>query len=162
MTRTRFAVHALALVGLLVLALGVSACGGSDDSDAGNAAGVGSSSEKQELLDARAELLDLFFAGDAEGYCAGLTPASVKNAPKTMGYPSCEEMVRKVIPKPVGPEGRPKPEILAVNIDGDRGTVTTHEQGFKRKVVSVFIKQNGRWLAEVGSRGTSQSPRADP
>ncbi|HYI81077.1 MAG TPA: hypothetical protein VEW67_09480 [Thermoleophilaceae bacterium] len=131
--------------------MGVTACGDDSDSDATASGGDGAA-----LREKVTQLQDALYGSKAEVYCDGLTreardaTAAAVRKLKTSKATTCEEVVDELVPTPipltVAAEGRAA--IVKVEIDGDKGTVTTKEPTDRPAQTAPFVKRNGEWLLD--------------
>lgn len=143
-----------ALAGVLVLtsllAPLLAACGGADDGGAAKDS-VAKTPQQQELLAAYERLTTAFNAGDGDTYCAGLTPATAR-AEGELFDKSCEDLVGGVPgarPSDGRVESARRSRVIAVAIEGDRGTVTYRQPGAADRPMTVdFVERDGRWLGD--------------
>lgn len=158
MTQIRPTVRAFALAGLLAFAFAPAACGGSDDDGSGGAQAAAPAKtaspaapraaetpEEQELLDVYDTMLTALEAHDAGTYCAGLTDKARTGLPEYLGFDDCEKMVARYR---VGSDSKePRAKVVDVEVDGERGVVSTRSANAINTAHARFERRDGRWLA---------------
>jgi hypothetical protein len=152
MIRTRL----LALVAVLSLAVGVTACGDSDDGDSSASTGGGASADTSpggssdaaatpegEVKAAYEQLLDNFKAGKAQAACALLTARGKEQTAQIAGpdYPTCEKVV-KGLSERINPRFRPR--VVNVRVNGKRA-VATVKTGEEVRGNYIFANSGGSW-----------------
>lgn len=147
MTNIRLSIRAGALTGVLVFALGLTACGGSDGGDAG-AAGH-SADSKAAVRKVMQDHYAALFASDEKAFCEGMTEETAAETGERVGKgKTCEEVVNSAVPGrvPAATVGVNTPKTISVDIDGDAATIRTHAVRKGDPPGSVkLVKEEGVW-----------------
>jgi hypothetical protein len=137
----------VAAAAVCVTALGLTACGGGDDS--------GQPSEEQaaaakEIVGLGAQLKQAYNQKDAAAACALLDPQGLKQEFKTKR--ACAKQVNAAISQG---RGRPEIEFDQVTVDGDHATaVVKSDTG---ETTYDFIKVGDKWYIDISRQGSSSS-----
>jgi hypothetical protein len=147
--------RALALLAVLVLALGAVACG--DDGDGGdspNAQGgdgettaVDNSPEGQ-IRSTYASFVDTFYGKDATAVCESLTASARKRVGRD--HQGCEKRFQTLFDSTT--LGRNKPYVVHLRVDGPRALALVKTKTSNRYPVP-FQKENGEWKLDGGWGG---------
>jgi hypothetical protein len=132
------------LLVLLALALGVAACGGSDDDEA---SAENSNTPEARVRATHAQFMKSMYAKDAAAVCAAMTRRVQK---EVAAGTSCEKQMAdgfKYLPLL-----QDRPRISKVVADGDeyKATVTT---GVGSDVLLWFGREDGTWKISAGLHG---------
>lgn len=164
LTQTGASIRLLALAVVLVLALGVTACGGSDDDGGGDAAAkpgevakgggqAGATSDEAQIKAMFKRLEGALSDGDADRFCGGLTKSGRKESLQfTLPFSkTCKDSVRKMTKVNRNANLKQVPaKILGVKVNGDRAKITISDGG-RPPVALAAARQGGEWkLASIG------------
>lgn len=150
MTHNRLSLSVLALGTGLVLSLGFTACGGSDDDGGASAQSAATSDnpvqEQQAVRKAMEKLEDDLYSADVKAYCDGLTE---KAKDEKEGGKTCEESLGELVGKPLSQTAREmyKTRVLRVEVHGDKAILKTREADNESKDIP-FVKVDGRWMLD--------------
>ncbi len=142
----------VALLVSLALALGVVACGGSDedgsDADAKPTAGsAASGSEEKQIEAAFYQMQKDFYKGDGEAVCSALTKLAQKQA-AGLGIGPVTTCAKRLAPlgKKSADQSYRAPNIVSIKLDGDKAVVVTKKPKSDLPAQKVpYKKEDGRW-----------------
>jgi hypothetical protein len=156
--RLRF--HVLALVALLTLALGVAACGDSDDDSGGDANAAAQARDRVDPADfdntpdgqlrlSYAQFVDAFYRKDPQTACDLMTRGMQSKLAKEMRKRKTCEARLKVHFESGGKLKKERPRIVRIKFKGSRAMAVTQVKGSARYPIP-FAKQEGKWKINGG------------
>lgn len=145
--------RALTLLAVMVLALGVAACGDDDDGNTSNAAQKSESttvdnSPEGQIRSTYAGFIETFYGKDAKDVCERLTASARKRVGR--GYKGCEQRFETFFK--TANFGKNKPYVVKLRLDGPRALAFVKTKTSKQYPVP-FQKENGEWKLDGGWSG---------
>jgi hypothetical protein len=177
--KVRFRSLSIAILLATALALGVTACGDSDDSggssgaaastdEGGTSANGAKPSDEQQIRTTFRAVTDSFESGDGKTFCASVTPAALKQVESLaigLQVEGCEAMIAQLAKQTKAANVKQRPaKVVSVKVKGRRATMVIRDGG--RPPSSVrFRKVDGMWqLSDPGitSGGNKDQPAPPP
>lgn len=136
-------------------ALGVGACGDSDDDGSAGAATTQAAdstspvSDKSQIRKEMLALQDAFYAGKGKEWCARVTEQAASGTAKAASVDknlTCVGAIKQSVPVPVAPRfvKQYRAKILSIKVSGDKATLTVSQSKQPPRRLS-FVKQDGTW-----------------
>lgn len=158
MTYTHLSTSALVVVVVLAPALGLIACGDSDNDNASagdtrptETVSTNPAADRKSVRDAMRALQDAFYSGDGDTWCDGVTAHAATETARQAESATCVDAIQTAVPEPLPPQKvqQFRSKIVKIDLSGDRATITT-KQSKQPRLKVPFVREDGEWKLNAG------------